>query len=99
MRLPKRTAPVAVVVAVAVAGIIVAAVAAAGSRDPSDLTNVASPNPKAVGVNAPNVLSPELQEVTWAQGSWPLDGATAAFPDYGYDGNGPQMPAFGSNVE
>ena len=39
-----------------------------------------------------NILSPELQEVVWAQGSYKLDGGTSDVPYYGYDGNGPFVP-------
>jgi hypothetical protein len=78
---------------------VVAAAALAMTPDPGNLTSVASANPKAAGVPAPNILSPGLQAVSWAQGSMKLDGGTAAVPYYGYDGNGPLLPALGSNVE
>ena len=101
MRLRRRTA---VLVAGAAAVAVGATVAIAGSFGSGDLTGVANANPKATGFNEPNILSPQLQEVVWAQGSMPLDGATSAFPTYGYNGNGPQIPAFvsgatASNVE
>jgi hypothetical protein len=60
---------------------------------------VASANPKIVGVSSPNILPPELFEGPVAQGSFPLEnpqtvgGATAAY--YGYDGDGPLLPAPG----
>src|SRR5215831_903309 len=65
----------------------------------AQLTPVANANPKTVGFDAPNVLSPELVEVIVAQGSTPLENGSAQFPYYGYDGNGPHLPPFGSNVE
>ena len=101
LRLRKRTG----LLVVGAAAVAVAATGAiAGSFGSSDLTGVSDANPKMSGFNEPNILSPELQEVIWAQGSMPLDGATAGFPSYGYNGNGPQIPAFvaagpASNVE
>src|SRR5213592_1816266 len=77
----------------------VGAVAAAGPSSSSDFTNVQSANTKTVGFAAPNILSPELQEVVWAQGSYKLDGGTAAIPYYGYLGNGPPVPAPNTNAE
>jgi hypothetical protein len=59
------------------------------------LTDVPAPNPKAPGVTSPNVLSPELAEVVAAQGSNKLENGTPAVPYYGYDGDGPLLPAPG----
>jgi hypothetical protein len=82
--------------------IAAAAFAAAGSAaptDPSQLTAVPTANQKVVGMSAPNVLSPELTEVAVAQGSARLENGTAQVPFYGYDGNGPMVPAAGSITE
>ena len=68
------------------------------------LQNVASANPKAVGFSSPNILSPQLIESPVVQGSFALenpqtvtlsDGTTATAAFYGYDGNGPMLPAPG----
>jgi hypothetical protein len=65
---------------------------------------VASANPKTVGVSSPNILPPELFESPVAQGSFLLenpqtvtlaDGTTATAAYYGYDGDGPLLPAAG----
>jgi hypothetical protein len=95
MRFSGRLTAVAVVAIAAVA----ATAALATTPDGGSLTNVATANPKTVGASAPNILSPEVQEVIWAQGSMKLDGGTTAVPYYGYDGNGPLLLALGSNVE
>jgi uncharacterized protein DUF839 len=63
------------------------------------LTPVASANPKAVGVAAPNVLSPELAEQIVVQGSTPLENPADQFTHYGYNNDGPMLPALNSNVE
>jgi hypothetical protein len=63
------------------------------------LTPVPNANPKAVGVAAPNVLSPELAEKIAVQGSVPLENSTGQFAYYGYNNDGPLLPALGSNVE
>lgn len=72
--------------------IVVVSGASAGGRGPLDLTNIENANSKAVGMTQPNILSPELQVVIWAQGSYKLDGGTAQVPYYGYDANGPFIP-------
>jgi hypothetical protein len=61
-------------------------------------------NPKATGFSSPNILSPQLIESPVAQGSFALenpatvtlsDGTTATAAFYGYDGDGPMLPAAG----
>jgi hypothetical protein len=73
---------------------VVAVVAGATAAGPGSLTltNIVAANPKTPGFSQPNILSSELQEVVWAQGSMKLDGGTSAVPYYGYDGNGPFVP-------
>src|SRR5262245_53679887 len=82
-----------------VVGSIMLGVALGAGAAHAQLTPVANANPKMVGFNAPNVLSPELVELIAAQGSTPLENGTALIPFYGYDGNGPHVPPLGSNVE
>jgi len=69
-------------------------------------THVPNANPKAAGLSSPNVLSPELIETPVAQGSIKLEnpsdpcGASQkTISYYGYDDNGPMLPAPGTNVE
>jgi Bacterial protein of unknown function (DUF839) len=84
------------------AGVLAAAAAVAAvasSPRSTDFTNVPNANTKTPGIAAPNILSPELQEVVWAQGSYKLENGTAQIPYYGYLGNGPHVPVAGSNVE
>lgn len=68
------------------------------------IRSVASANPRMAGISSPNVLSPDLIESPVAQGSIPVenpvtvtlsDGTTATAAYYGYDGNGPLLPAAG----
>jgi len=61
----------------------------------ADFESVPHANPKVVGNAAPNILSPGLAEVIRAQGSMALENGTADFPFYGYDGDGPMLPAPG----
>ena len=84
----RRTLPAGL--AVAIAGAVAVSVAVGSGSN--SLTNIAKANPKAEGFSQPNILSPELQEVVWAQGSYKLDGGTSDVPYYGYDGNGPFVP-------
>ena len=70
------------------------AFAAAAEAFPA-LPGLPSAQPKIVGVPEPTVLSPGLAQVEITRGSQLLDGGTAAVPYYGYDGDGPLLPAPG----
>jgi hypothetical protein len=59
-------------------------------------SGVASANPKAAGIAAPNVLTPELIETRRAQGATKLENGTALIPYYGYSGDGAMLPAPGA---
>jgi hypothetical protein len=74
------------------------AIVAVGSPS-TGLTNVPAPNPKQAGIVYPNKLSPELFETSVAQGANKLENGTPEVPYYGYDGNGPMVPAAGSTAE
>jgi hypothetical protein len=50
---------------------------------------------KVTGKAAPNALFVGLLETPVAQGSTPLENPTAVLPFYGYNGNGPMLPAPG----
>ena len=69
------------------------------ARDGNDsglkLTAVQSANPKAPGLASPNILSPELTEVLVAQGSFKLENTSDLTNFYGYDNDGPMLPAPG----
>jgi hypothetical protein len=58
------------------------------------VTSVSAPNSKAVGVPAPNVLSPELIETIVAEGSRNLENPGEQ-SYYGYANDGPPVPAPG----
>ena len=62
---------------------------------PGWVTSVSSANPKAAGVSAPNVLSPELIATIVAQGSNQLENPSDLSSFYGYDNGGPLVPAPG----
>jgi hypothetical protein len=71
---------------------------------PFGVHGVASANPKTPGVTSGDVVPPELVLSIVARGSIPVenpatvtrsDGTTATVTNYGYDGNGPLMPAPG----
>ena len=78
-----------------------------GTSSPSEragLTPIASANAKTPGVASPNVLPPELVETIAAQGSNALEnptavplgnGASLELSHYGYNANGPMLPAPG----
>jgi hypothetical protein len=67
--------------------------AASGAAGPSiSLTPVANANAKTTGYSRPNILSPELQDIVWAQGSNPVENPSNGIVAYGYDGNGTFLP-------
>jgi hypothetical protein len=77
--------------------------AAASMTLASDLTAVPNANPKAPGVVAPNVLSPELRAAVVVQGATPIENPAVVDPatgttasHYGYLSNGPMVPAPGA---
>ena len=83
----------------------VSAAFATGGTTAADLTHVPTANPKMTGIASTTILSPELAQIVQAQGSTKLENGTATFPYYGYNGDGPMLPApgavqaSGSNVE
>ena len=59
------------------------------------ITPVPSANPKTPGFAAPNILPPELTEALVAQGSFKLENPSDLTNHYGYDNDGPMLPAPG----
>jgi hypothetical protein len=85
-----------VIGAVAVAsGAAILVSAGIGSASVPGLTAVPNAQPKLPGVSQPNVLSPELALVERARGSMAIENGTATNPYYGYNGDGPMVPAPG----
>ncbi|MGH3841548.1 MAG: alkaline phosphatase PhoX [Pseudonocardiaceae bacterium] len=80
---------------VAVLALSSVAQAGPGGLLAGNLTDVPVANAKVAGFSPPTLLSPELAQVTLAQGSSKLENGTPAVPFYGYDGNGPLLPAPG----
>jgi hypothetical protein len=71
---------------------------------PFGLHGVPSANPRAPGLTSPDIVPPELILSPVARGSHPVenpatvdlgDGVTTTITHYGYDGDGPLMPAPG----
>ncbi len=68
------------------------------------LSAVPTANVKQIGLTSPNVLSPELFETAVVQGSIPLENPaaisdTVSISFYGYDSDGPLLPALGTVTE
>jgi Alkaline phosphatase PhoX len=59
------------------------------------LTDAGSANTKSAGVSLPDKLSPQLREITVAQGSTALENPSAVTGSYGYFADGPMLPAPG----
>jgi hypothetical protein len=73
-----------------------AALAAPGARaNGHSLTGVPAANPKTAGRAVPSVLSPELRQSAVAQGANALENPNAYFTNYGYNADGPMLPAPG----
>jgi hypothetical protein len=90
----KRRAVVVLAAVTATAGVLWVAVGAASTVD--SLTPVPAANTKAVGYAPPTLLSPQLAQIVWAQGSYKLENGTPAIPFYGYYGDGSMLPASGA---
>lgn len=83
--------------ATAKVGLAMVAIMGAQSAIAGPITPVPTANPKAEGISSPNVLSPEFQQVTVAQGSTPLENpSTTTSGYYGYSIDGPMLPAPGA---
>jgi hypothetical protein len=77
-------------------GLATAAIMGGQSAIAGPITPVPSANQKVSGLSSPNLLSPEFQEVTVAQGSTPLENPSPASSlFYGYSGDGSMLPAPG----
>jgi len=76
-------------------GVGASALIAAAGAEALNLRSVDPVPPKETGKAVPVMLARGLQKIVVAQGSDPLDGGTAANPYYGYDGDGPMVPAPG----
>src|SRR5215471_14915433 len=61
----------------------------------ADPTAVARANPKSPGMVAPDILSVELTQTPVAQGSMPLENPSGTSAFYGYNNDGPMIPAPG----
>jgi hypothetical protein len=75
--------------------VVVSFAAGAALAAPPSLTDVPHANPKTPGFAAPNILSPELTEIIQARGSMRLENSSSLTNFYGYDNNGPMLPAPG----
>ena len=87
----------AILLAVATAAVGAAAIGVTtGAAGPSvSFTNVAVANTKVAGYSRPNLLSPQLQEIVWAQGSNPVENPDNGISAYGYDDGAPFVPVAG----
>lgn len=87
---------IALGVAAATTGIFVfVAAGAAFAPHGLHLTNVPTPNTRSDGVAPAAKLSPELQQIVWAQGSTKLENPSTLTSYYGYDNdtlNGANQP-------
>jgi hypothetical protein len=70
-----------------------AAIAVASANDATSPTNVSAANTKAPGYAPATLLSPELQQIVWAQGSYKLENPDGQITSYGYLNDGPMTPA------
>jgi hypothetical protein len=89
----KRTRRVAILAAALGAAVVAATLTggAASATPGVELTSVPA-NPDTRGIAVPNALSPELNEVAVAQGSYKLENPSPDVGFYGYDSNGTLVP-------
>ncbi|MGI8559641.1 MAG: alkaline phosphatase PhoX, partial [Solirubrobacteraceae bacterium] len=70
--------------------------AGASARVVDALSDAGPANTKTAGVSSPDKLSPQLREITVAQGSNPLENPSGPIGFYGYYNDGPMLPAPGA---
>ena len=63
------------------------------------LTGVPFANPKTPGLTTATALSPELRQSAVAEGAMPVENPSGLVAYYGFNANGPLLPAPGTNVE
>jgi len=63
----------------------------------ADPTSVPSANPKSPGIWKADILSPELVEAPVAQGAMPVENPSTLVGFYGYNNDGPLLPAPGAD--
>jgi hypothetical protein len=93
-----RTRSLTVLASVAVALVAVVLTGVGFASSLLNPTPVASANPKTPGFSQPTILSPELQQVIWAQGSMSAENPTLdpRVKSYGYDADGTFLPLPGA---
>jgi len=69
----------------------VAAAATAGG-----LTGIADPNPRLPGITEPSLVAAGLRQSIVAEGSMPLENPSPGFAFYGFNDDGPHVPAAGA---
>ena len=95
LTLRRRHAAGAIAFTAAAGTIAIVASATMGGAAQPGLTAVPNAMPKIVGTAQPSAISPEVALIERARGSMKLENGTASIPFYGYDGDGPQLPAAG----
>jgi hypothetical protein len=91
----KRATRALAIVASAGALAVVASSSIGGAAAPA-FSGVPNAQTKQVGIAQPNVITPELALIERVRGSNKLENGTADIPYYGYDGDGPMVPAPGA---
>ena len=71
------------------AAVLFAAIGGASPSGNPALTNVPTANAKAAGYDPSSKLSPELQQIVWAQGSTPVENPQGIVTNYGYENDVP----------
>lgn len=66
------------------------------AQSPTQLTHISAANSKTAGFVAPNILSPELEQIVRAKGAMKLENPTVLIGFYGYYNDGPHTPAPGA---
>lgn len=79
----------AAVAAALTAGAVFAAIGVADPASGPNFTGVPDANTKANGYSPPNRLAPELQQVEWARGSYPLENPDGIIGWFGYENDTP----------
>src|SRR5689334_12312183 len=75
---------------------IVALLSVAAAATAGGLTGIVDPNPRLPGITQPSLLAVGLRQSIVAEGSMPLENPSPGFGFYGFNDDGPHVPAAGA---
>jgi hypothetical protein len=75
---------------------VAALLSVAAAASAAGLTGIADPNPRLPGITEPSLVAVGLRQSIVAEGSMPLENPSPGFAFYGFNDDGPHVPAAGA---